>query len=319
MNIEISKSVKEYITEYILLTIGGTILLLHYFIVPFTNNVQMAFLLITVFIIGVPHGSLDFVVDEQNELAKNNIFSIKKFVSVYVLRLAVFSLFWIIPWFAFSLFIVFSIYHFGETDMSAIMKPTQSSNLLYTSYGIFILSILLLNNISAIAATVPAMNSYVQNNTVYNFLLLHKMSLIILAALFFLLILALQIKKNKINISYHQLAQFIALITIILCLPMMLAFTFYFALWHSIISLRNVYSYFKKSKGKASFNFIRNKSIMFSTMALIGLLATYLGLKYFLPQTNMLFALLILLSVLTLPHLTVMHSMYKNFNKNLLN
>jgi beta-carotene 15,15'-dioxygenase len=98
---------------------------------------------------------------------------------------------------------------------------------------------------------------------------------------------------------------------------MLLAFTFYFALWHSILSVRNIFSYFKSFNSTQKFTLICSKSILFSLLALGSIVGLYFGLHYFIPDMNLLFALLIVLSVLTLPHLTVMHSMYKKHSRNL--
>ena len=96
----------------ILLVVGLFFLGFHYFVFPIDPKIQMIVLLSLVFLVGVPHGALDFLVDEQNKEAVQQPFSIKKFVSIYLLRLFAFSLVWIFPWVAFSIFIVFSIYHF---------------------------------------------------------------------------------------------------------------------------------------------------------------------------------------------------------------
>ena len=306
----------KYVTEYVILSLGIILLAVHYFFYPLSENLQMGFLLAMILIVGVPHGSLDFVVDEQNEIAEKKVFSIKKFVTVYIVRLFVFSLFWLIPWLAFSLFMIFSIYHFGETDMSTVMKPKKTSAYLFISYGSFILGILLLNNLTEIAGSVPAMSNYFTENVLFKLVLQYKTWLMVVLGVNFVVALFREISKGNIEINAHQVLHFSLLMSIISFLPMLLAFTFYFAMWHSIISVRNIFSYFKKVNGTTTYKFICNKSILFSVLALGGLMFIYFILKYFMPETNLLFALLVILSVLTLPHLTVMHGMYKNFNRN---
>ena len=65
-------------TEAILLFVGGFFLGLHYYIFPIDPKTQMIVLLSLVFLVGVPHGALDFLVDEQNKEALQQKFSIKK-------------------------------------------------------------------------------------------------------------------------------------------------------------------------------------------------------------------------------------------------
>jgi beta-carotene 15,15'-dioxygenase len=310
--------IKKFNIEYVLLVAGLITLITHFFVFSISLDTQMVILLSLVFVVGVPHGALDFLVDEQNEEVVNKKFSIKKFVSIYLFRLVIFSLLWILPWFAFSLFIIFSIFHFGETDMSSIMKPNKSSIALYLAYGTFMLSLLLLTHVEEIQQAIPIIGNYLNGSIFYNFIKDYALYIVLFFAFILLAVLYWQIKKgNIVAINAEKIFQFGVLIFIVSALPMLLAFTFYFALWHSILSVRNIFSYFKSFNNTQKFTLICNKSILFSLLALGSIVGLYFGLHYFMPDMNLLFALLIVLSVLTLPHLTVMHGMYKNFNRNL--
>jgi beta-carotene 15,15'-dioxygenase len=309
---------KPFNIEYVLLFVGLATTAMHFFIFPISLDMQMIILLSLVFFVGVPHGALDFLVDEQNDEVVNKIFSIKKFVGIYLLRLFIFSLLWMLPWLAFSLFIIFSIFHFGETDMSSIMKPNKSSIALYFAYGAFMLSLLLLTHVAEIQQAIPIMGNYLQGSAFYNFIQQYALYIILLFAFILIVILLWQIKKgNIVAIDAEKIFPFVFLIFIVSALPMLLAFTFYFALWHSILSVRNIFSYFKSFNNTKKFTLICNKSILFSLLALGSIIGLYFGLRYFMPDMNLLFALLIVLSVLTLPHLTVMHGMYKNHSRNI--
>jgi beta-carotene 15,15'-dioxygenase len=310
--------IKRFNIEYVLLFVGLMTIGMHFFIFPISLDSQMIILLSLVFVVGVPHGALDFLVDEQNEEILNKTFSIKKFVAIYLFRLFIFSLLWMLPWLAFSLFIVFSIFHFGETDMSSIMKPNKSSIVLYFAYGAFMLSLLLLTHVAEIQHAIPVMGNYLNGTILFNFIQQYAIFIVLFFAFILSAILFWQIKKgNIVTIDTGKILQFAFLIFIVSALPMLLAFTFYFALWHSILSVRNIFSYFKSFNNTKKFTLICNKSILFSLLALGSIVGLYFGLRYFMPDMNLLFALLIVLSVLTLPHLTVMHGMYKNHSRNL--
>ncbi len=301
-------------SETILLLVGGFFLGLHYYIFPIEAKTQMIVLISLVFLVGVPHGALDFLVDEQNKDALQQKFSIKKFVSLYLLRLFSFALIWIFPWVAFSIFMVFSIYHFGETDMSGLLKTKKKAGILYIAYGAFILGVLLLVHLPQIKDTLPVIKNFVENSTLY--LLLEANRYLIIMALGFIFTVAIVYQKSidNIEVTLPQLVRLIVLLAIITLLPLLMAFTFYFALWHSILSVRNIFAYFKSFNNDKKFAVICNKSILFSLLALGGMVMLYFVLSFFLPDMNMLFALLIILSVLTLPHLQVMHRMYQNSN-----
>jgi beta-carotene 15,15'-dioxygenase len=303
-------------TEFVLLLLGVLTLLYHFLLYPIPNDIQMIILLSLVLIVGVPHGALDFLVDEQNETIQNNQFSILKFVGVYLTRLFAFALFWFLPWLAFSLFIVFSIFHFGETDMSAIVKPNKHAVLLYFSYGALILSILLLSHLAEIQDSLPAVSLFLKEHSLYAFLINKTPYIISFFSILFLIIFFVQQKNGNIKqLSFYDIVQFAGLLFLLVYLPLMLAFTFYFALWHSILSVRNIFAYFKNFNSSKKFTLICSKSLLFSLLALGSIIGLYFIMQFYVPNFNMLFALLVVLSVLTLPHLTVMHGMYKNYGK----
>ena len=301
-------------TEAILLFVGGFFLGLHYYIFPIDPKTQMIVLLSLVFLVGVPHGALDFLVDEQNKEALQQKFSIKKFVSLYLLRLFSFALIWIFPWVAFSIFMVFSIYHFGETDMAGLLKTKKKAGILYVAYGAFILGVLLLVHLPQIKDTLPVIKNFVENSNSYLFLEANRYLIIMALGFMFVIAIVYQKSIDNIEVTLPQLVRLIVLLAIITLLPLLMAFTFYFALWHSVLSVRNIFSYFKSFNNNKKFAVICYKSILFSVLALGGMVMVYFVLSYFLPDMNMLFALLIILSVLTLPHLQVMHRMYQNSN-----
>jgi len=311
-------TINYYNTESILLILGVLLLFTHYYIFPIDPKVQMVILLTLVILVGVPHGALDFLVDEQTKVALQQNFSIKKFVILYLFRLFSFALIWIFPWVAFSIFMVFSIYHFGETDMAGLLKTKKKAGILYVAYGAFILGVLLLVHLPQIKDTLPVIKNFVENSDLY--LLLEANRYLIIMALGFIFIVAIVYQKSidNIEVTLPQLVRLIVLLAIITLLPLLMAFTFYFALWHSILSVRNIFSYFKSFNNDKKFAIICNKSILFSLLALGGMFMIFFVLNYFLPDMNMLlnmlFALLIILSVLTLPHLQVMHRMYQNLN-----
>jgi beta-carotene 15,15'-dioxygenase len=303
-------------TEFFLLLAGFLTLVYHFLLFPISNDTQMIILLSLVLLVGVPHGALDFLVDEQNETLKNNVFSLKKFLTVYLTRLFVFALFWFLPWLAFSIFIIFSIFHFGETDMSAFVKPNKYVGVLYFSYGALIISILLLSHLSEIEYSLPAVSISLKQSNIYTFLINKTPYIISFFSFLFLSVFFMQKRNGFINkISVYQVVQFICLLAVLTFLPLTLAFTFYFALWHSILSVRNIFAYFKNFNSNKKFSLICGKSLLFSLLALGSILGLYFVMNFYIPNFNMLFALLIVLSVLTLPHLAVMHGMYKNYSK----
>lgn len=303
-------------TEAILLAIGVIILIVHNCFYKIPIDMQMSILILLVFIIGVPHGALDFLVDEQNETVLNKKFSLKKFLLIYLGRLFAFALFWFLPWLAFTLFLFFSIFHFGETDMVAFVKPSKRASLFYLSYGSLIFSILLLSHLEEINETLPSAIIFLKKIDAYTFLIKYEVHIFLSLLILFIISYYTQHKEDFVQkITVYKIIELIFLMSILKFLPLTLAFTFYFTLWHSILSVRNIFSYFKNNNSKEKLTIICSKSILFSLLALGSIIGLYFIMKQFVPDFNLLSSLLVILSVLTLPHLSVMHSMYKNYSK----
>jgi beta-carotene 15,15'-dioxygenase len=304
-------------TETILLLLGLLTLMIHNFIIPISYDGQIFILLGLTLTVGVPHGALDFLVDEQNAVVNNSTFSISKFLVVYLMRLFAFALLWFIPWLAGTLFIAFSIFHFGETDMSAFVKSNKRAFILYFSYGGFILSVLLLSHLPEIQYKLLGFNKLFLQNYLYQILLSATPYIVSFFGLALITCLFFEYKQGFLKkISLLECVQFALLIVVLVYLPLLLAFTFYFALWHSILSVRNIFAYLKNYNSEKKIIVLQTKSLLFSLIAVGSIFLLYFIIHCYIPSFNLMIALLIILSVLTLPHLSVMHGMYKNNNRN---
>lgn len=100
-----------------------------------------------------------------------------------------------------------------------------------------------------------------------------------------------------------------ALCILLYCLPLLIGFTFYFVIWHSVLSLSDIVGYLNK-EGRQPYKTILHHIIFYSSIALVGLLLLAGGgwvlLDGRLSQTSFLLAL----ALLTVPHMNVMHEMY---------
>ena len=102
-------------------------------------------------------------------------------------------------------------------------------------------------------------------------------------------------------------------------MPMLSGFTFYFVVWHSLLSLNNIVSYLRKNN-TYSFAIILKQILFYSALALSGI-ALFGSTSLLLLNNNSVAGYLFLgLAVLTAPHMQVMHDMYISMrtNKNLI-
>jgi beta-carotene 15,15'-dioxygenase len=295
------------------ITIVGLVTL---FILNFSGGisveVQMWVLMSLIFILGVPHGAMDFLVAEKNSTAEKKDFNIYKFVFVYVARLSIVALCWVNPILAIIIFMTCSIFHFGETDLATIGINGRGFwwSVLFSLHGALVLCIITICPIQQIVSALPNLKT-LPNFVTGAFAFLYNYKIIIVGTLLFaVLILSFLLTKGNYNaINYKMLFVYVSFIVVVSILPSILGFALYFAIWHSLVSLKNIFQFSKKQDSGSSKTI--HRFLLFSVLSLVSVVATYYLLSNYFPATNLLSATIVILSVLTLPHLIEMHGMYK--------
>jgi creatinine amidohydrolase len=117
--------------------------------------------------------------------------------------------------------------------------------------------------------------------------------------------------KFSTNEKGQFLIRFAIILIIVFNLPMLLGFTFYFVVWHSVISLNNIVLYLR-NHNRFSINLIARQILLYSVLAIIGI--GLFGLTGFMfMSSNAVSGYIFLgLAVLTAPHMQIMHDMYNS-------
>ena len=115
--------------------------------------------------------------------------------------------------------------------------------------------------------------------------------------------------KNNEAVGDRFLLQFAVLVVILYYLPLLLGFTFYFIVWHSVLSLKNIIGYLRKDK-RNSYSCIVKQIIFFAAIAICGIVIAGLAGFMFISNASVLIYTFAGLAILTFPHLHVMHEMY---------
>ena len=91
---------------------------------------------------------------------------------------------------------------------------------------------------------------------------------------------------------------------------MLLGFTFYFVVWHSALSLRNIVKYLRNRNGYPA-RVIIKQILLYSALALAGIALFGAGGMMFTGTSAVTSYLFLGLAVLTAPHMQIMHNMYR--------
>lgn len=295
-----------------LLLLGGALLLVQQVLQLFTPEVQSALFLLGIVLLGVPHGAADLLVSVQQAREAERVFRMPMFLFGYVGRLVIFAtVLYFLPLIGSALFILFSAYHFGETDLSGLRTETLLGKAVVLNYGLVIMGIILLGHAEEVRPILAVLNGSVGQALWLERTISSKLALLgISMVLFFGSAFAYFVVNPSARADGGDfLASFALLALLLHFLPLVLGFVFYFIGWHSLLSLRNILLYLRKD-GLCSTGIILKRMAFYSMLALLGIgLLAVCGFAYMTTGT-LLASVIVGLAVLTAPHMGVMHLMY---------
>jgi beta-carotene 15,15'-dioxygenase len=299
----------------VLLIFGFLLLACQNYVFSIDSTTQFIIFLIGILFLGIPHGAADLLVASRNASSNNKKFSKTRFLAGYLARLSLFALLiWLFPVVGICVFVLFAAYHFGETDLNRFNTDGVAGKLFVASYGLFILSIILVHHFQEVRPIIELMtNSTVFNNEM-NWINDNRYLVVSIAGIFFFASSFLYFLLNSqasTKVDGEFLIQLALIIIILFNLPMLLGFSFYFIFWHSVISLRNIIGYLRQETG-LSMKLINKQLTLYSLLSIVGIVVFgWIGFSY-LNEQVIAIAIFLGLAVLTAPHMEVMHEMYSS-------
>jgi beta-carotene 15,15'-dioxygenase len=278
-------------------------------------SVQIVFFAIFILFTGIPHGAIDHLVEKKTAERQQKSFNLLAFLAKYLLTMGFYAAAWfVLPSLSLLFFLLISAWHFGETDIENA-PPTPLWNAARFNFGCFILSFILLFH--AVEVT-PILERISRNNdavqAVWQFFVKHKNLILIALAAITGVFSFFANKKNILNFDKMRLVRLTAIVALTYFLPLLPAFGLYFGGWHALCSFDNIHHYLVSKNADISQDSILktwSKTWGFTLLAMAGLgFATWFWLRFY-HTWDALPLLFIFLSLITLPHLNVMHRMSK--------
>jgi beta-carotene 15,15'-dioxygenase len=297
-----------------LLMAGALLLIVQQFIQPVSTQLQFVIFLTGILLLGVPHGAADLLVATQNAEKEKKSFSRLKFFINYLGRLILFAaVLWFFPLAGNLLFIFFAAYHFGETDLHQFKTNTIAGKFFVISYGLVILGVILLNHFEEVAPLFKLFDAGTRHQVFINEIGNYRYTILSCCGVLFFVSAFIYFSVNSSSHYNHGqfLVQFAIILFILYNLPMVLGFTFYFIVWHSVLSLRNIVIYLRKD-GLFSASLITRQISLYSLLAIAGIGLFGLTGFMFINNNAMMVYVFLGLAVLTAPHMQIMHSMYNS-------
>ena len=277
------------------------ILLFLCFAFDFSDQIQALSCGVLLCTLGVPHGSNDYLY--RKDLSKEGMV---RFIILYLGAMVIFIGMWmVLPSVALILFFFISFHHFGQSNF----ENSKINYLPSLLWGIWILMFPLLLHFNEALQIFREMIPFfagsetptaLQNDLKSTFNPWQIIATFILGASYLISLVIFE-KKNFIN----YIVQFFAVTLWYVITPLLFGFIVVFCLWHSLQSLQHQSIYFKKSLNGKNLQFTKSM-IPFSLIAIL-IFILYVHFNGF--KIGEAF---VLLSIITLPHVVVMHRLYEN-------
>lgn len=299
--------------KILLLSLGLTLVLVQHYLIAIGINAQFFIFIIGILLLGVPHGAADLLVASRNADLTKKQFSAKYFFIDYLGRLAIFAgILFLFPVAGNLLFIFFASYHFGETDLYQFKTNTLLGKLFVFSYGLVILGVMLLHHFDDVKPIYQLFESGKENQAIINWISQNRYYILSLVGILFFTSTFIYFLQNSHpgNSDKGQfLVRFALILFILFNLPMVLGFTFYFVVWHSVLSLMNIVNYLRK-ENTFSYTIILKQILLYSILAIAGIGIFGLTGFMFINKNAVAGYIFLALAVLTAPHMKIMYDMY---------
>jgi beta-carotene 15,15'-dioxygenase len=279
--------------------------------------VQYLFFAALMLLSGIPHGAIDHLVEEQTAKLQRRPFTISVFLIKYVALILGYSLVWLLsPSVSLMFFLLISAWHFGETDIEHA-PATLAWNITRLLAGGFVISFILLHHANETARILRRISrNSDQVMGVWSWIENPKTPFLITFGLLLLAAFVCAYALKPILIRKSRYIPLIVILTLSVFLPLLPAFALYFGGWHAVQSFTNMQEFLSLTPGgvatdKAPLWQVWSKTIAFNILAVVGLLSAWIISSRFFQHWDPLPLLFIFLSVITLPHLVVVHGMNK--------
>ena len=284
--------------------IGGTI----------SQNIQLLFFSALILLTGIPHGSLDHLIQEAYDKRQNKAYNFTKFMLQYLSIMAIYGL----AWYFFSglslmIFIIISAWHFGETDLENV--PPQSKMWAFTRlvYGFYILSFILLTHVKEVNPIVQEMiEGQGRAITIWKFIQQNTKQILYLFGLLLCTIFIVSQSEHLVVFNKIRIFRLFLILFLSAFLPLLPAFALYFGGWHALCAFDNIHGYLRKDYPTLTLKSIYLKSLPFSVLAFIFLGIFLWYCHNYTRFYNPFPILFIFISLITLPHLVITSRMNNN-------
>lgn len=281
-----------------------------------SQNIQVIFFVLLILLTGIPHGSLDHLIQEANDKRQNKAHNFAKFIVKYLLLMAVYGLAWY--WFSgisLMVFLIISAWHFGETDLENVPLKPRIWSFTRLFYGFYVLAFILLTHVEEVNPIVQQM-ILGQNKALifWKFIQMNVKQILYLFGLGLSTIFIVAQSEHLIKFDKIRILRLTLILFLTIYLPLLPAFALYFGGWHALCAFDTIHGYLQKDYPSLTFKSVYLKALPLTVIAMVFFGAFLWYCKNYTQAYNPFPILFIFISLITLPHLVVANQM-NNDNK----
>ena len=273
------------------------------------EQIQYPLLAGLVLLIGLPHGATDFLLFRHLHSTKLSRKKVFWFFLFYVIAVFGYLGVWLLfPIIAMVSFLLISAYHFGQSNWQSIPVSSWLRPVLNVAFGAFTIGGAVLWHcdegypiVRQMIGDIPVWSDTAMANIQWLILLLN---VVLIFGLGFtgqisrFLLLPEVIKLTVLSFMFYFT-------------PLLIGFTLYFTLWHSLSSLLDQISFFRRQCPSFTLSSYYYQAAPYTLLAIFGLLGLMFGQSILFPESSFLSLFLILIACVTLPHIVLVEGRYK--------
>ena len=271
--------------------------------------------LVLIVFIGIPHGANDHLlffnlinrrIDEKNH--RSNLF-FGSYIGLILLYVVCWYLF---PTFSLGLFILISIYHFGQSNLYT--SPIESKFIKLISIFLSGSFVLLTPIFAHIETALPVIQTLAKNSSLITLPeeIGNKLSIYVGILMIIHWVILMLTKNINLKNGLQEIINTSLLFGLLYYSPLWIGFAIYFTLWHSIPSIEDQINFFKTSKANYNLGKYIRDIFPFSLIALLGLYLAFQFSGNYISVNQGIALLFSFIAVITLPHMILMGLLYQH-------
>ena len=280
-------------------------LFLFWFMTLVPEQIIKIFCYFFILTLGIIHGSNDLQI--INSFKKESDFK-KNGIKSYVIIIIIAILFFIfLKKITFYVFIILSSYHFGEQHFNhKYFEKKHIKNMLQILHGLFLFSILFANQKNEVNTIAKSLFSIIVSS---NFITV----LSIITGLCYAMILIYNwFLYNDHKTFLEEVLHFTFFYILFKATSLIVGFSIYFIIWHSIPSIFDQIEFLHKKKSKSLVILYLKKSSLLWLISLFIIALSYFYLKEIILFNSFIFAILFVISTPHIFIINIMNSYFKN-------